>query len=127
MTKPLEPGLSAETEVETKPGMGVKHVGPVEMLSTPAMIGMMEGICMKMLQESLEPPQTSVGARVDVRHLAPSPVGRKVRVKATFQRTEGRRYFFGVEAYSGDTKIGDGMHERAVVDPSRFKQRPPGQ
>jgi predicted thioesterase len=119
--------VSAETEIETKAGMGVKHVGPVEMLSTPAMIGMMEGVCMKMLQDSLEAPQTSVGARVDVRHLAPSPVGRKVRVKATFQRAEGRRYFFGVEAYSGETKIGDGMHERAVVDPSRFKQRPPGQ
>jgi predicted thioesterase len=103
--------------------MGVTHAGPVEMLSTPVMIGMFEGVCLHMMQERLPQGQTSVGARVDVRHLAPSPVGKPVRIKATFLRTEGRRLIFEVQAFSGDTKIGEGIHERAVIDPSRFQAR----
>ena len=103
--------------------MGVKHVGPVEMLSTPAMIGFMEGTAMHLMQDYLEESERSVGARVDVRHLAPAPVGGKVRVRAAFLRTEGRRYIFEVQAFAGDVKIGDGTHERAVVDPSRFQAR----
>lgn len=119
----LKPGTCTEQEMETKPGMGVKHVGPVEMLSTPAMIGMMEGVCLRLLQENLTGGLTSVGARVDVRHLAPHPVGKPITVKAEYLRTEGRRLIFGVQALSGDVKIGDGIHERAIVDPSKFKQR----
>lgn len=124
MTTGLQPGMSAEQEMETRPGMGVNHVGPVEMLSTPSMIGFMEGVCLKLMQQHLPPGQTSVGARVDVRHLAPSPVGKPVRVKATFLRTEGRRYIFEVQAFSGETKIGEGIHERAAIDPSRFRTKP---
>ncbi len=126
-TSPLQPGVSKEATMETRPGMGVTHVGPVEMLSTPTMIGFMEGVCLKLMQEQMGPGPPSVGARVDVRHLAPSPVGKPVRVKATFARMEGRRYIFEVQAFSGDVKIGEGIHERAVIDPGRFRARPPGE
>ena len=121
--QPLTPGVSKEAVLETRPGMGVTHVGPVEMLSTPSMIGMMEGVALRILQEYLDNGETSVGARVDVRHLAPMPVGGQVRVKATFLRIEGRRYVFEVQAFAGDIKIGEGLHERVVVDPSRFQAR----
>ena len=121
--EPIKPGITREEVLPTKAGMGVKHVGPMEMLSTPSMIGMMEAVCLKLLQENLQGDLTSVGSRVDVRHRAPSPVGEPVRVKATFLRTEGRRLIFEVEAYHGEVKIGDGIHERAIIDPSRFKQR----
>jgi len=116
-------GVSREQEFETTPGMGVTHVGPVEMLSTPNMIGFMERVSLQLLQEYLGENERSVGARVNVRHLAPSPVGQPVRVNSTFVRQEGRRYIFEVEAYCGERKIGDGTHERAVVDPSRFQAR----
>lgn len=122
VTRP-EPGMSKEVEMETKPGMGVRHVGPVEMLSTPAMIGMMEGTALKLLQEHLEPGQTSVGARVDVMHLAPSPVGKPVKIKATYIGQDGRQHLFRVQAFYGETMIGNGIHWRAVVDPSRFRER----
>jgi len=118
-----EPGVSREAVLETKPGMGVTHVGPVEMLSTPSMIGMMEDVCMELMQEHLPANLTSVGARVEVSHLAPHPVGDPIRVRATFLRTNGRRLIFQVEAFSGDIKIGEGIHERAAVDPERFRQR----
>ena len=122
-SKSIPEGTTSEEEMETRPGMGVTHAGPVEMLSTPNMIGMMETVSLKIMQKYMDEGETSVGARVDVRHLAPSPVGRNVRVKATFLRTEGRRYIFEVQAFSGDTKIGEGIHERAVIDPSRFQAR----
>ena len=115
-------GTTREEELPTKPGMGVTHVGPVEMLSTPSMIGLMEGVSLRLMQEHLEKGLTSVGARVDVRHLAPAAVGKPVRVKATFDRTEGRRLIFQVEAWSGDVQIGSGIHERAAIDPAKFKQ-----
>ena len=118
-----EPGASREAMLETKPGMGVTHVGPVEMLSTPSMIGMMEGVCLQLMQEHMPANLTSVGARVDVSHLAPHPVGEPIKVRGTYLRTDGRRLIFQVEAFSGDVKIGDGIHERAVVDPERFRQR----
>ena len=120
-SQPPPAGASREQEFTTEPGMGVTHVGPVEMLSTPTMIGFMEHTALELLQEYLEEPERSVGARVDVRHLAPMPVGGKVKVRATFLRTEGRRYIFEVQAFAGEKKIGEGIHERAVVDPTRFQ------
>lgn len=124
MVEPSIPeGASREQTFHTTPGMGVKHVGPIEMLSTPSMIGFMEQTSMGLLSQYLEKPTTSVGSRVDVRHLAPAPVGEEVRVTASFIRAEGRRYLFAVAAHVGSLKIGDGTHERAVVDPSRFNAR----
>ena len=121
--QPPPEGVWREDSYATKPGMGVTHVGPVEMLSTPAMIGFMEGTAMRLLQDYLQEQERSVGARVDVRHLAPMPVGGVVKARASFLKLEGRRYVFRVEAFAGQTKIGEGIHERAVVDPSRFKPR----
>ncbi len=115
----LEPGTYKSEEVPTKAGEGVTHMGPIAMLSTPSVIGAMEGVCMRMMQDHLEWPRTSVGARVDIRHLAPAPAGEPVRIEATYLRQEGRRYIFEVRALSGEKKIGEGLHERAVVDPSR--------
>ena len=125
-TMPVKPppvGANREQELETSPGMGVTHVGPVETLSTPSMIGFMERVSLQLLQEYLDENERSVGARVNVRHLAPSAVGQSVRVKSTYVGMEGRRSIFEVEAYCGEIKIGDGTHERAVVDPSRFQSK----
>lgn len=118
--QPPPEGATLEREYETKPGMGVTHVGPTEMLSTPEMIRFMERTSMELLKQYIDMP--SVGFRVDVRHFAPTPVPGKVRVRTTYLRQEGRRYVFHVEAHAGDLKIGEGTHERAVVDPARYQQ-----
>jgi fluoroacetyl-CoA thioesterase len=117
----LEPGATRSEEIETKASDGVTHTGPVAMLSTPDMIRMMERVCLAIMQEHLEPPKTSVGTRVDVRHLAAARAGDPVRIEAAYLRQEGRRYVFEVRAFSGEKKIGEGFHERAVIDPSRFQ------
>ena len=126
-THPVLPiGATREETLDTKPGQGVTHMGATPMISTPVMIGLMEGVCMRMLQEKLPKPQTSVGTVVNIRHLAAAPAGQPVRIAIKFVQCEGRRYTWEVAAYSGDKKIGDGLHERAVIDPSRFQLKGAG-
>lgn len=121
--KELPIGTSDEMTITTTPEMGVTHL-PVPMYSTPAMISHFEGLCLQLLQRHLDPGETSVGYRVDVRHLAPTPIGMKVTVKARVKEVDGRKCVFEVEAYNETgTKIGEGIHERRVIDASRFAGR----
>ena len=118
--KQIPPGSSDEMTIATTPEMGVAHL-PVSMYSTPAMVGHLEGLCLKMLQSHLDTGETSVGYRVDVRHLAPTPIGMKVTVKGRIKEVEGRKVLFEVEAYNeSGAKIGEGIHERRIIDMSRF-------
>ena len=65
--------------------------------------------------------EQSVGFRVDVRHLAPTQIGKKVTSKVALREINGRRCIFDVEVHSEDgVKIGEGMHERAIIDIARF-------
>jgi predicted thioesterase len=94
------------------------------MYSTPAMVSHFEGLCLKMLLRFLDPGENSVGYRVDVRHMAPTPIGMKVTVKGKVKEVDGRKCVFEVEAYNETgTKIGEGIHERRVIDMSRFAGR----
>jgi predicted thioesterase len=67
--------------------------------------------------------EQSVGYRVDIKHLAPTIVGKKVTSKVRLREVNGRRYVFDVEVYNEDgVKIGEGLHERALIDNSRFTE-----
>lgn len=124
MVKPtLKPGMTEETTIATTPEMGVAHLGPAAVYSTPSMIGLMEGTALKLLTPHLDAGEQSVGYRVDVRHLAGTPIGQKVTARATLREIDGRKAIFDVEAHNeGGVKIGDGMHERRIIDISRFTQ-----
>lgn len=122
--KQIPPGVTDEMTIETTPDMGVKHL-PVPMYSTPAMVGHFEGLCLKMLIPFQEPGESSVGYHVDVRHMAPTPIGQKVIVKGRVKEQDGRKVVFEVEAYNeAGMKIGEGVHERRVIDMTRFAGRP---
>ena len=119
----LEPGVSNELTITTTPEMGITHLGPdaPSMFSTPAMIQLIEGTCLSLMSKYFEEGEQSVGFHVDVFHLAPTPVGKKVTSNATLKSIDGRKYKFEVECTSEDgVKIGEGIHERAVIDISRF-------
>jgi fluoroacetyl-CoA thioesterase len=116
-------GASDEMTITTTPEMGVPHL-PVPMYSTPAMVGHFEGLCLQLLQRHLDAGETSVGYRVDVRHMAPTPIGMQVTLKGRVREVDGRKVVFDVEAFNqGGTKIGEGLHERRVIDMSRFAGR----
>ena len=116
------PGLSAELEhVVTADDTASKWgSGLVPVFSTPALVGLMESSAVKALEEHLQPGQTTVGAHIDVRHLAATPVGMKVRAKAELITVEGRKLVFKIQAWDEVELIGEADHERFVVDEARF-------
>jgi len=117
------PGVSDEMTITSTPDMGITHLGPnvPSMYSTPSMVQLIEGTCVRLMGRYVEPGEQSVGFRVDVRHLAPTVIGKKVTARVRLREVNGRRYVFDVEVSNEDgVKIGEGMHERALVDINRF-------
>ena len=118
--KEIPSGTSDETTIEVTKDMAVPHL-PIPMYSTPTMVGHCESLCLQMLIPFHDAGETSVGYRVDVTHMAPTPVGQTVTIKASVRESDGRKVIFDVEAFNqGGTKIGEGMHERRVIDMARF-------
>ena len=96
-------------------GSGVKP-----SLATPRMIMWMEITCREAVLPHLEKGQDTVGTRVDVSHLAPTPVGSKITYRATLKEIDGRKLTFAVEALDEQETIGKGTHERFIIDVERF-------
>ncbi len=101
------------------------HLGneTVRVLSTPSMIGFMERASLELIQPYLAAGQTSVGTLVHVRHLAATPMGEDVRVSAEVIEVDGRKVVFNVEAWDATEKVGEGQHERFIIDAERFMKR----
>lgn len=97
--------------------------GSVQVLATPIMIAFIENTALKLLDLSLEEGYSSVGTRVDIRHLAPSPIGSQVRVEVVVDRVEGKKVSLLAEVWDGHTLVGSGTHERYVIEVSRFMER----
>ncbi len=93
------------------------------VLSTPSMIAEMEETCRLLLKEQVipDPEWDSVGTVVKIEHLAATPVGAKVFLKAKVISTDGRRIMFEVEARDNLEKIGLGTHERFIINVPRFR------
>lgn len=93
------------------------------VFSTPYLILTMENAALNAIKPYLEPGESVVGTRVDVRHLVATPVGREVTGHAEVTATEGRKIFFRVWATDGSEEISNGTHERTVVHISRTLER----
>jgi len=96
--------------------------GP-RVLATPNMIGLMERACRDAVLPQLAPGYDTVGTHVDVFHLAAAPVGATVRVTVEITDAVERRVEFRVEAWDEKEKIGEGTHQRAIVNVARFAAR----
>lgn len=93
------------------------------VFSTPYLILIMENAALNAIKPYLEPGESAVGTRVDVRHLVATPVGREVVGHAEVTGTDGRKIFFRVWAIDGKEEIGNGTHERTVVNIPRIVER----
>ena len=93
------------------------------VLSTPSMISEMEETCRLLLKEYYLKDQEwdSVGTVVDIKHLAATPVGSKIMLTATVDSVDGRKVMFNVDAYDELEKIGEGKHERFIINIPRFR------
>jgi fluoroacetyl-CoA thioesterase len=93
------------------------------VLATPVMIMAMENAALNALKPYLGPGESAVGTRVEVAHLAATPIGRRIVAHAEVTRVDGRRVEFRIDAADGDEAIGSGTHERALIDVARFAER----
>jgi fluoroacetyl-CoA thioesterase len=93
------------------------------VLATPIMIMMMENAALNAIKPFLDAGESALGTRVDVRHLAATPAGRRVTGEAKVTHVDGRRIGFSVRAIDGNEEIGVGTHERVVVDLARLSER----
>ena len=121
----IRPGLSGEaglvvSEEHTAPRIGS---GKVRVLATPVMINLIEAAALAAVEHLLPAGHQSLGTVLNVRHIAATPVGMRVRASAQVLETEGRTIRFRVEAHDEKELIGDGTHERVVVNVAKFDQR----
>jgi len=93
------------------------------VLATPVMIMVMENAALNAVKPYLDPGESAVGTHVDIRHLAPTPLGAKVIGEAEVKNVVGRRIGFAVRAMDEAEEIGAGTHERVVVDLARLAKR----
>lgn len=94
-----------------------------EVLATPFMILMMENAALNAIRPYLDPGETAVGTEVDVKHIAPTPVGHTVRAEAEVIGVDGRHIEFSVSVRDETEEIGRGTHGRVVIDMSRMNER----
>jgi fluoroacetyl-CoA thioesterase len=104
----------------TAPSIGS---GKVRVLATPVMINLIEAAALAAVEHLLPAGYQSLGTRLDVRHIAATPVGMRVTASAEVLRVDGRTVNFKVDARDERELIGDGTHERVVVNVSKFDQR----
>ena len=121
----LAPGLTGTVELivgeeHTAPSIGS---GKVRVLATPVMINLIEAAALAAIEHLLPAGYQSLGTHLDVRHLAATPVGMKVKATARVTKVDGRTVSFEVSAHDDIDLIGDGLHERVVVNVAKFDLR----
>ena len=121
----FRPGMTKTKTFTVKEEHTAYHIGSgtVKVLGTPIMIAYMEITAMELLQEVLDDEHTTVGTRVDVRHLAPSPLGAEITVTAEVTGVYEAKVTLSVDAWYGETLIGTGNHERYVINIEEFSKR----
>ena len=107
-------------EEHTAPRIGS---GRVHVLATPVMINLIEAAALDAVENLLPAGHQSLGIRLDIRHYAATPVGMRIRAMAELVKVEGRTLDFRVEAHDEREPIGDGTHQRVIVNVERFDQR----
>jgi fluoroacetyl-CoA thioesterase len=118
-------GLIGEASVQVAPELTARHLGSgmVAVYATPEMVRLMERAAVNALAPHLAPGQQSVGTMVNVKHLAATPLGATVTARAELVAVDGRRLTFKVTAHDGTDLIGEGTHERALIDLAKFEAR----
>lgn len=106
--------------VEYKDTAAVYGSGALEVFATPAMIALMEKTCLESVNSKIGEGNTTVGISVNIKHLKASPVGATIRCDAKLIEVDRRRLVFEVQCFEGDVLIGEGIHERFVVDSAKF-------
>ena len=121
----IQPGLAGSAELivaaeHTAPRVGS---GKVHVLATPVMINLIEAAALAAAEPLLPAGYQSLGTLLNIRHIAATPVGMRIRASVEVTKVEDRTLFFRVEVRDEKELIGDGTHERVVVNVAKFDRR----
>lgn len=121
----LQPGTRNEDHFTVTDQITAYQVGSgsARVLATPWLVAYMERTAHRMLTCCLPEGYSSVGTMVNIRHLAPTPLGAEVRVEAEVCSLEGNRVYFAIRAWDNVEMVAEGEHERAVIEEARFLRR----
>lgn len=121
----MEVGIKgySETVVSKENTAASVGSGLLEVFSTPSMVGLMENASKASVAPFLEPGQSTVGMRLEIDHLAPTPIGVKVWAESELIEISGKILTFKVSAYTDVEKIGEGIHKRCIITTEKFLSR----
>lgn len=121
----MEVGITGHLEQTVSPEMSAARVGSglVDVFATPMMVALIERTCNESVLLHLEPGQGTVGTHLNISHTAATPIGVKVWCESKLIGIDGRRLVFEVKAFDQCGLIGEGTHERFVVDTDRFQAK----
>lgn len=121
----IEVGIKGRMETIVTPDNVATSVGSgrVKVFSTPNMIQLMERAALFSIEPYLEKGQSSVGTHIDVSHCAATPVGMRVWAESEVMEIDRRRITFAVKAYDERGLIGEGTHERFIIDIEKFQSK----
>ena len=118
----MEIGLSGKSEMTVTKEVTAKQIGSGELLvfSTPHLAALIESAAMEAISGELLPHQTTVGTKLNIAHVSATPVSMRVWAEATLTEVDRRRLVFLVKAYDEAGLIGEGTHERFIVEKEKF-------
>jgi len=125
LSESVKPGLTGTAEIvvgtrDTAPHVGSGKIG---VLATPIMVNLMEAAALQAVEKLMPPGHQTVGTHLDVKHFAATPVGLRVIAHAELVKVEGRTLTFRIRAEDEHEPIGEGVHERLVINVERFDVR----
>jgi fluoroacetyl-CoA thioesterase len=121
----LKPGILGEAKtVVSDQNTAITHgSGSIPVFATPAMIALMENAALSSVQPLLPEGNTTVGIKITSSHIAATPLGMEVVVKSELTDVDGKRLVFKIEAFDAKEKIGEGTHERFVINIEKFMKK----
>ncbi len=124
-TSAIKPGLHGAIEIVVGAQHTAPHIGSgrVHVLATPVMVNLMAAAALQAVEGLLPPGHQTVGIHLDITHVAATPVGMRVRAHAELSRVEQRTLTFKVHAEDEKERIGEGLHERIIINLERFDRR----
>jgi predicted thioesterase len=125
MSTPLQVGMSRELKVKTLPEHSAQkfYANLPDVFATPMLGGLMERVSAELIDEHLQAGEQSVGISMNLKHLAPTPLGMEVRVRTEVAAVEGRKLTFNLEAFDEMERIGEAVHERFIIQAGKFNNR----
>jgi predicted thioesterase len=119
----VDVGSSYQSQTRVEEWMTAEKAGNkgVDVLATPILLQLIEQAAMECLAPTLAPEEISLGAYIELTHLAPTPVGFIVRIEVEVIGVDGRRINFAVAAFDEREKIAEGTHERYVMERTKFR------